>query len=349
MERLGCTITYFKDNWFEIKGNFSQLEDVSNFLRYQDKKTESLEYENVICIAMSERDYKVLMYFGDTRSWFKQYRTSINFDGYGLVCVVPANEYIRIKEDIEKHLEEIKQMPCLREQITDVSKEIIQDLAKKYPNVFLLVNDETIEIISDIYEDILILQMKLKATVKTNKRAARTFAKTDNTENQGALASSNGGYNARGNTIKTRTFTSQTTNQSESLEMKIAEGLLIKVYTGSITRLNVDCIVNAANEHLMHGGGVAYAISDAAGYQFDQESQKYITDNGPIPVGSCCVTSAGKLPFKCVIHTVGPRWSDYRDSNVCLELLQKSVEVTFKTADVNGMSSVAIPAISSGW
>ena len=60
------------------------------------------------------------------------------------------------------------------------------------------------------------------------------------------------------------------------------------------------------------------------------------------------MTSAGKLPYRCVIHTVGPRWSDYRDSNVCLELLKKSVEVSFKTADMEGMNSVAIPAIISG-
>ena len=110
----------------------------------------------------------------------------------------------------------------------------------------------------------------------------------------------------------------------------------------------MDCIVNAANEHLMHGGGVAYAISDAAGYQFDQESTQYIKDNGPIPVGSCCVTSAGKLPYKHVIHTVGPRWGDYTDKEKCLQDLQKSVMVTFEKADELHMKSIAIPAISSG-
>lgn len=88
--------------------------------------------------------------------------------------------------------------------------------------------------------------------------------------------------------------------------MKTEEGILIKIYAGSITRSDVDCIVNAANQKLMNGGGVAAAISDAAGYQVDQESMDYIQKYGPIPVGTCCVTSSGKLPFKCVIHTVGP-------------------------------------------
>ena len=350
LEKFGFTVTSTENNWFEIKGNFSQIKKVSKLLRNHDEKTEDLEYDNVICIAMSERDYKALMHFGDTRDWFKEYRNSITFDGHGITCGVPINEYEKIKKDIKKHLEEVRQMSSVSDQMTDESKQLIQGLAKQYPNVYLFVNDKSIEIISDSYEDVVKLQdmLKPKAPVKTNRRSARRFAKVDNTENQGALSSSNDVYNAGSNTFDTVTFNSQTTTPSGTLEMKTAKGLLIKVYTGSITKLNVDCIVNAANENLMHGGGVAAAISEAAGYQFDQESAQYITDNGPVPVGSCCVTSAGNLPYKCVIHTVGPRWSDYRDSNVCLELLQKSVEVTFKTADTEGMSSVAIPAISSG-
>ena len=63
----------------------------------------------------------------------------------------------------------------------------------------------------------------------------------------------------------------------------------------------------------MHGGGVDAAISEAGGYPFDKESEQYIADNGALPIGSCCVTSAGKLPYKHVIHTVGPRWDDYTD------------------------------------
>lgn len=114
------------------------------------------------------------------------------------------------------------------------------------------------------------------------------------------------------------------------LELKTKEGLKIKIYSGSITRVDVDCIVNAANENLMHGGGVAAAISYAAGYQFDQESRDYVQKNGPIPVGRCCVTSAGKIPYKCVIHTVGPKWGDYGDKNQCLKLLRDSVKVTFE-------------------
>jgi O-acetyl-ADP-ribose deacetylase (regulator of RNase III) len=132
------------------------------------------------------------------------------------------------------------------------------------------------------------------------------------------------------------------------VKVETGEGLMIKIYTGSITRLDVDCIANAANEPLMHGGGVAAAISEAAGYEFDVESKQYIARNGPIPVGECGVTSAGKLPYKYVIHTVGPRWSEYRDKNQCLDDLRESVEVTFREADKLKMKSIALPAISTG-
>ena len=352
LTNLGCSVTSQGENYFRILGNLSQIRDLSEWVMKteKEKSVDSNNYVNVAFIPMSHREYKTLEHFANQRQWFKKCWNSMKFEGHGLTFDCLTDDEKKIEEDIKKRLEEVKMMTCISTEITDESKDLIKELAEKYPNVCLVVNDRIVDIISDSYEYVLKLQdmLKPKAPVKSNRRAARTFAKAEDTENQGALSSSNDGYNAEGNAFKTSTFTSQPNTQSGALELKTAEGFIIKIYTGSITRLNVDCIVNAANENLMHGGGVAAAISEAAGYQFDQESAQYIADNGPVPVGSCCVTSAGKLPYKCVIHTVGPRWSGYRDSNVCLELLQKSVEVSFKTADMEGMNSVAIPAISSG-
>ncbi|XP_062611922.1 uncharacterized protein LOC134273728 [Saccostrea cucullata] len=134
------------------------------------------------------------------------------------------------------------------------------------------------------------------------------------------------------------------------IEMKSAEGITIKIYYGDITKLSVDCIVNAANEHLAHAGGVARAIAKAAGSEFEKESKDYVKTHGPLSVGSCCVTSAGRLSYKHVIHTVGPTWSDYKDKEkkYCLGDLQEAVEVTFRRADKLKLTSIAIPAISSG-
>lgn len=177
---------------------------------------------------------------------------------------------------------------------------------------------------------------------KKDSRTPRTFLKTKDTEGAESSIAVNRGD------VYAEKRSELTVQQAKNFEMRTKEGLKIKIYTGSITSLNVDCIVNAANESLMHGGGVAAAISEAAGYHFDLESKKYVEDNGYIPVGSCCVTSAGKLPYMCVIHTVGPRWDDYRDKNWCLQDLKESVEVTFREADKMGMKTIAIPPISSG-
>ena len=77
--------------------------------------------------------------------------------------------------------------------------------------------------------------------------------------------------------------------------------ILIK---GDITKLNLDCIVNAANEQLMPGGGVCGAIHQAAGPELAQECRKI----GNCGVGEARITKGYKLKAKHVIHTVGPVW-----------------------------------------
>jgi O-acetyl-ADP-ribose deacetylase (regulator of RNase III) len=136
----------------------------------------------------------------------------------------------------------------------------------------------------------------------------------------------------------------------KDLSYMTPEGLVVKVYVGNILHLNVDCIVNAANENLMHGGGVADVISRAAGYDFQKESDDYIQNKGPLSVTECCTTSAGNLQqYKCVIHAVGPKWYEYPyDKGACAYDLQKTIVNCFKEAEIQNVSSVALPAISSG-
>ena len=318
-----------------LKGNLLQIKNVPQGLMNGEKETES----HVMNILMFDREYKMLDHFGTQRKWFKQYWNLLHFDGHALTGEVPINEEKQILEDITRHLEEVKMMTSLNFEVKDASKEIIQEVEKNYPNVCVVLNENIVDVISDCYEDALKVQTLM--TTKKKSRSNRKFALPDDREEPSPSSTANDVYHPGGDN-------SQTKSKPSLFEMETTEGLSIKVYVGNITHLSVDCIVHAANEHLMHGGGVAYAISEAAGYQFDQESQKYIADNGPIPVGSCCVTSAGKLSYKHVIHTVGPRWGDYTDKRRCLQDLQQSVMVTFKKADELNMKSIAIPAISSG-
>ena len=79
---------------------------------------------------------------------------------------------------------------------------------------------------------------------------------------------------------------------------------------GNLLEEPVDAIVNAANGRLAHGGGVAGIISRAAGPALQEESDSIVRHRGPVPTGSAVVTTAGKLPFKGVIHAVGPRYGE---------------------------------------
>ena len=106
----------------------------------------------------------------------------------------------------------------------------------------------------------------------------------------------------------------------------------------------VECIVNAANGGLSHGGGVAAAILEAAGNTFDQECQALVRTHGRIPVGGAVVTTAGLLPYKGIIHAVGPRLGQGNEESKLLETLLNA----FLLAHERGWKSLAFPAISSG-
>jgi len=102
--------------------------------------------------------------------------------------------------------------------------------------------------------------------------------------------------------------------------------------------------VNAANGHLAHGGGVAAVISRAAGPALQEESDLIVQRDGPVPTGSAVVTTAGKLPFKGVIHAVGPRFGEGDEERKLYLALVSS----WKRAMERGWSSVAFPAVSAG-
>jgi O-acetyl-ADP-ribose deacetylase (regulator of RNase III) len=115
---------------------------------------------------------------------------------------------------------------------------------------------------------------------------------------------------------------------------------ILRLVLGDITERDVDAIVNAANSHLKHGGGVAGAIVRKGGQIIQDESDKI----GFVPVGNVAITTAGNLPSKFVIHAVGPRMGegdeDNKLKNAVLNILRLAVDKGFK--------SISMPAISSG-
>jgi O-acetyl-ADP-ribose deacetylase len=116
------------------------------------------------------------------------------------------------------------------------------------------------------------------------------------------------------------------------------------VVRGNLLEEPVDAIVNAANGHLAHGGGVAAIIARAAGPALQQESERLAREQGPFPTGAAVVTTAGNLPFKGVIHAVGPRQGEGDEE----AKLVRALGAAFERARERGWDSVSFPAVSSG-
>jgi O-acetyl-ADP-ribose deacetylase (regulator of RNase III) len=120
--------------------------------------------------------------------------------------------------------------------------------------------------------------------------------------------------------------------------------LVVELVEGDITELEADAIVNAANEYLKHGGGVAAAIVRKGGWVIQEESDRYVREHGPVPVGGVAVTGAGRLKAKYVIHAVGPRYGDPQGD----EKLASAIRNSLLKAEELGLESIALPAISTG-
>jgi len=119
-------------------------------------------------------------------------------------------------------------------------------------------------------------------------------------------------------------------------------GREIDIVQGDITKVEVDAIVNAANEGLRGGGGVDGAIHRAGGPSIIEECRKI----GHCPTGLAVVTTAGRLPAKHVIHTVGPVWRGGGRNEP--ELLRSAYENSLRLAEDKKLTSIAFPSISTG-
>lgn len=127
-------------------------------------------------------------------------------------------------------------------------------------------------------------------------------------------------------------------------QIEFQEGRILEIVKGDLLAERTDAIVNAANSHLAHGAGVALAIARAAGFSMVQEGNDLVRHQGEIPVGGAAVTTAGRLPFKGVIHTVGPRMGQGDEHAKLVEALYSA----FLRAHERGWRSVSFPGVSSG-
>lgn len=122
---------------------------------------------------------------------------------------------------------------------------------------------------------------------------------------------------------------------------------VLELVEGDITELETDAIVNAANEYLAHGGGVAGVIARKGGPTVQRESDEWVRRHGPVPTGSAAITSGGRLKARSVIHAVGPVY-DARAPERSAQLLASAVRAALRMADEHNLKSIALPAISTG-
>jgi len=122
----------------------------------------------------------------------------------------------------------------------------------------------------------------------------------------------------------------------------------VELERGDITRLEVDAIVNAANEQMLGGGGVDGAIHRAAGPLLLQACRRHaeVRPGVRCPTGEARITEGFRLPARFVIHTVGPIWRGGGASEA--ELLAACYRNSLTLANANGVRTIAFPAISCG-
>ncbi|XP_072026037.1 uncharacterized protein [Amphiura filiformis] len=142
-------------------------------------------------------------------------------------------------------------------------------------------------------------------------------------------------------------------NEKEELPYTFGtkEGIEIIVLKGDITKQEVNVIVNAANNKLNHYGGVAKAISNAAGPKLQKECDQMMKTHSELQIGECVTTSGYQLHCDHVIHTVGPVFNKKRETDVMTfvgNLRKTFLNVLMYADGTTGVKTIAIPLISSG-
>ncbi|XP_044522671.1 protein mono-ADP-ribosyltransferase PARP9 [Gracilinanus agilis] len=138
-------------------------------------------------------------------------------------------------------------------------------------------------------------------------------------------------------------------DSAKVFKMMLSSQIELSVWKDDLTRHTADAVVNAANEQLAHIGGLALALVRAGGPLIEKESRDIIMRQWKVPTSEIAITTGGLLPCSCIIHAVGPQWSERKAQQCCQELERAIANILhYVTNDSRGIKTVAIPALSSG-
>ncbi|KAL8582502.1 hypothetical protein ACOMHN_066594 [Nucella lapillus] len=194
------------------------------------------------------------------------------------------------------------------------------------------------ELMGRIKEDKMTLKKPEVATYLTGPKGQEFLSQTGTATGCYITTSSSGAGRGRGDH-------SNTTEGQVLAEINLNASHQVLIVQGDITQCQVEAIVNAANVHLSHDGGVAAAISKAGGWTIQEESDEIVAC-GRLMEGEVVVTRAGSLPCSHILHAVGPIWNGGQKGEE--ELLTRTVKATLKKAETMKLTSIAMPAISCG-
>ncbi|XP_022057455.2 protein mono-ADP-ribosyltransferase PARP9 [Acanthochromis polyacanthus] len=148
-----------------------------------------------------------------------------------------------------------------------------------------------------------------------------------------------------------RSIASLTVAPEKRCTFSLPMGVQVSVWKADLTKFKVDAVVNAANSHLQHCGGLAQALSEAGGPRIQKECDDYVNKHGKLETGDAMISGAGTLQCNKIIHAVGPDLSKYptkSEMSQAKSLLEKAIKSILNKVKENNLKTVAIPAISSG-
>ncbi|KAK3610489.1 hypothetical protein CHS0354_016678 [Potamilus streckersoni] len=349
-EKSGVVVTT-KDN---SDVTTDQMNITKHYLESSTQDEEPSDYRTSLN-NVSEVEFKALQIIEN--EFKKEEGVHISWDADSLVICGSLTSSLYVKKHLTSILEALRKKQSTEVSLDEEEKKIVQAVIGEVQSKDIIcIYDEKMNqvvVYSDKQDDIRKFKHKLKiqtGKVKESGRSKQRFEK-----NYPSLEECQENFDSLQKSKDIQQKLSSSKNASDVEVFYTKENIKVAIYVANILRLPVDCIVNAANDSLSHGGGVAKVIADAAGSELILQGNATImkSRNGKIPVGCQVTTSAGRLPYRCVIHTVGPCWADYEPHNLqkvkdCEEDLYRAIFGCFHEAEKYGLSSIALPAVSSG-